>query len=292
MSNLEKKQVPFSEVINRQSMTKAINNAIKEPKAAKRFIGGIVSAVTNTPALQKCEPKTIVASALLGEALGLNPSPQLGHFYLVPFKNRKTGTTGAQFVLGYKGYLQLALRSGEYKHINVAEVKKGEFISYDPFTEKIELEAIKDSVKREQAETVGYYAFFEYKNGFEKCLYWDKQRMEVHADKYSSAFSLKVKHQIERGEIPEKDMWQYSSFWYKDFDGMAMKTMLRQLISKWGIMSIDLQDASVAESDSEQEVNRVYEPDVVEATFTESEEPDVVDVEEMEPVSLSDLTED
>ncbi len=94
---------------------------------------------------------------------------------------------------------------------------------------------------------MGYFAMFEYENGFRKTLYWSKKKMLAHAEKYSFAFyknggarSLEL---LEQGKIPEKDMWKYSSFWFKDFDGMALKTMLRQLISKWGIMSIDLQNA-------------------------------------------------
>ena len=94
---------------------------------------------------------------------------------------------------------------------------------------------------------MGYYAMFEYENGFRKALYWSKKKMLAHAEKYSQAFKRnggsKSLELLEQGKIPEKDMWKYSSFWFKDFDGMAMKTMLRQLISKWGIMSIDLQTA-------------------------------------------------
>ena len=94
---------------------------------------------------------------------------------------------------------------------------------------------------------MGYYAMFEYENGFRKTLYWSKKKMLAHAEKYSQAFrrngGAKSLELLEQGKIPEKDMWKYSSFWFKDFDGMAMKTMLRQLISKWGIMSIDLQTA-------------------------------------------------
>ena len=94
---------------------------------------------------------------------------------------------------------------------------------------------------------MGYYAMFEYENGFRKTMYWSKKKMLAHVEKYSQAFKrnggAKSLELLEQGKIPEKDMWKYSSFWFKDFDGMAMKTMLRQLISKWGIMSIDLQTA-------------------------------------------------
>ena len=86
-------------------------------------------------------------------------------------------------------------------------------------------------------------AYFEYLNGFTKQLYWTKEKMLKHADTYSKAFSKDAYEKLLEGKIPQKDMWKYSSFWYKDFDGMAFKTMLRQLISKWGIMSIDMQEA-------------------------------------------------
>lgn len=120
-------------------------------------------------------------------------------------------------------------------------------IRYDPLDEEIEVELIDDDVIREETPAMGYYAMFEYENGFRKTMYWSKKKMMAHAEKYSPAFSInggaKTLELLEQGKIPEKDLWKYSSFWFKDFDGMALKTMLRQLISKWGIMSIDLQKA-------------------------------------------------
>lgn len=224
----------------------AVKNQINKVVGGKngtRFVSSIVSAVQTTPALQECTNNSILNAALLGEALNLSPSPQLGQFYMVPFKNKKKGMVEAQFQLGYKGYIQLATRSGYYKKLNVLPVKEGELVSYDPLNEEIEVELIEDGILREETPTAGYYAMFEYENGFRKTMYWSKKKMQAHADKYSAAFDLKTAELIEAGKIPESEMWKYSSFWYKDFDGMAMKTMLRQLISKWGIMSIDLQNA-------------------------------------------------
>lgn len=224
----------------------AVKNQINKVVGGKngtRFVSSIVSAVQTTPALQECTNNSILNAALLGEALNLSPSPQLGQFYMVPFKNKKKGMVEAQFQLGYKGYIQLATRSGYYKKLNVLPIKEGELVSYDPLNEEIEVELIEDGILREEAPTAGYYAMFEYENGFRKTMYWSKKKMQAHADKYSAAFDLKTAELIEAGKIPESEMWKYSSFWYKDFDGMAMKTMLRQLISKWGIMSIDLQNA-------------------------------------------------
>ena len=230
-----------------QDAVKRQINSVVGGKNGTRFISSIVSAVQTTPALQECTNPSILSAALLGEALNLSPSPQLGQFYMVPYDNKKKGCKEAQFQLGYKGYVQLAIRSGYYKRLNVLAIKEGELIRYDPLDEEIEVSLIEDDIVREETPTAGYYAMFEYENGFKKTLYWSKRKMLAHAEKYSYAFAknggAKSLELLGQGKIPEKEMWKYSSFWFKDFDGMALKTMLRQLISKWGIMSIDLQTA-------------------------------------------------
>lgn len=230
-----------------QDAVKRQINSVVGGKNGTRFISSIVSAVQTTPALQECTNPSILSAALLGEALNLSPSPQLGQFYMVPFDNKKKGCKEAQFQLGYKGYVQLAIRSGCYKRLNVLAIKEGELIRYDPLDEEIEVSLIEDDIVREETPTAGYYAMFEYENGFKKTMYWTKRKMLAHAEKYSYAFAknggAKSLELLEEGKIPEKEMWKYSSFWFKDFDGMALKTMLRQLISKWGIMSIKLQTA-------------------------------------------------
>lgn len=236
----------LSVYLQNDAVKKQINQVVGG-KNGTRFISSIVSAVQSTPVLQECTSPSIVNAALLGEALNLSPSPQLGQFYMVPFDNKKKGCKEAQFQLGYKGYIQLAIRSGYYKKLNVLAIKEGELVRYDPLDEEVEVNLIDDDILREEAPTMGYFAMFEYENGFRKTLYWSKKKMLAHAEKYSFAFykngGAKSLELLEQGKIPEKDMWKYSSFWFKDFDGMALKTMLRQLISKWGIMSIDLQNA-------------------------------------------------
>jgi len=203
-------------------------NSVVGGKNGTRFMSSIVSAVQATPTLQECTNSSILSAALLGESLNLSPSPQLGQFYLVPYDNRSKGAKEAQFQLGYKGYIQLAIRSGQYKKLNVLAIKEKELVRFDPLNEEIEVNLIEDEYEREETKTIGYYAMFEYTNGFRKALYWSREKMAAHAKKYSPGY----KKDLEKGT-----QW---TFWAKDFDGMAYKTMLRQLISKWGIMSIDL----------------------------------------------------
>ena len=223
----------------------------------QRFITGVISAVNNNDSLKECTNQSILSGALLGESLKLSPSPQLGHYYLVPFNDKNKGKV-AQFQLGYKGYIQLAIRSGQYKKLNVLAVKEGELEFFDPLNEEIKISLMLDKWdEREEAKTIGYYAMFELTNGFKKAIYWSKKQMMAHADKFSAAFSAKATtvktrngektkvsfEDFEAGNYPPEDAWMYSSFWYKNFDEMAHKTMLRQLISKWGIMSIEMQNA-------------------------------------------------
>lgn len=227
MSNLVTNKPKFSVAIQSDTYKNLINQTLGDKDRASRFIASISSAVATNPSLQECDAGTILSGALLGESLNLSPSPQLGQYYLVPYYDSKRGCKVAQFQLGYKGYIQLAIRSGQYKKLNVLAIKKGELIKYDPLNEEIEVNLIDDEEERENAETIGYYAMFEYTNGFRKSLYWSKSKMEKHALKYSKGYSAHKGY----------------TFWETDFDGMAFKTMLRQLISKWGIMSIDMQQA-------------------------------------------------
>ncbi len=247
-NQMVQQKMPFSVAVNTPSMQKLIANALHDPARCARFTASIVSAVSVNQALQNCDRNTVISGALLGESLNLSPSPQLGQYYLVPFNNKKKGIQDAQFVLGYKGYVQLALRSGQYKSINVEIVKQGEYKGRDPMTGDPRFQFLEDDDEWERLPVIGYMASFEYLNGFRKVLYWSKEKMMNHADRYSATFSRKAYENLTAGNIPQGDMWKYSSFWYKDFDSMAKKTMLRQLISKWGIMSTDMQSAY--ESDS------------------------------------------
>ena len=156
-------------------------------------------------------------------------------------------------------------------------IKEGELISFDPLNEEIEVKLIEDEVKRENAETIGYYAFFEYMNGFRKAMYWSKAKMESHALKYSPGYAS------------DKKKGNSYTFWSKDFDGMAYKTMLRQLISKWGVMSIDMQTALDADY-------AVINEDGTKSYIETETEPDVIEMDVPEDVgnadTLEEITED
>ena len=239
MNQLQSKP-KFSLAIQSDKYKRLINNTLSDPKRAAKFIAAISSAVATNASLQQCDAGSILSGALLGEALNLSPSTQLGQYYLVPYDkkqyNQQTKTwevieSNAQFQLGYKGYIQLAIRSGQYKDIDVIEVREGEYKGRDRITGKHQFEFIEDEVERENKEIIGYMAYFEYLNGFYKNLYWSKEKMQKHALEYSQAYASDVKKNTNY------------SFWSKDFNGMAFKTMLRQLISKWGVMSIDMQEA-------------------------------------------------
>lgn len=212
----------FSAFLATDAMKKKINEMVGG-KEGQQFVTAIILAVSTNPQLAECDNASIVSAALLGQALKLSPSPQLGQYYMVPFNDNKRGCKVAQFQLGYKGYIQLAIRSGQYKKINVVAIKEGELINYDPLNEEIKVNLIEDDSIRENTKTIGYYAMFEDLRGFRKTMYWSREKMEAHALKYSMGYRAKKGY----------------TFWEKDFDGMAYKTMLRQLISKWGVMSIE-----------------------------------------------------
>lgn len=316
------KQKPkFSVAITTKGYQSLINNTLGDPERAKRFTAAITSAVAVNPALQDCDAGTILAGALLGESLNLSPSPQLGQYYLVPFECKLKGPDGktlwildengnhvkdasgkwlaasekkAQFVLGYKGYIQMALRSGQYADLDVLEIKEGEYLGKDPNTGKPRFHFVEDDDARDELSVIGYMAYFEYLNGFRKTIYWTKKKMSKHADTYSPAYSYEAHQKLLNNEVEPKDMWKYSSFWYKNFDEMAKKTLLRQLISRWGIMSAELQqaftqDASFASIGADNEI--VSLPEDKQPVMLPEEQQPVIQPEAMNVVENVNLDE-
>jgi len=304
--DLSRKQTPvpqrdkptFAELVRAKVSTVLVG------KKGDDFVTSLVSLMNQDPNLKGCTPMSLISSALQAQSMNLSLNRSLGQAWIVPFKDKKiteicpeTGKpyTMATFQIGYKGYLQLAIRSGQYRKINVLAIKEGELRQYDPLNEELVVDLIQDDTEREATPTIGYYAMFEYMNGFRKTMYWSKAKMASHADRYSPAFSLhatsgkypKVSYaDYEAGNVKEKDLWLYSSFWYKDFDGMAYKTMLRQILSKWGVMSVEMQKAF--EADMRVINENGIAGDIVDADYSEgSSIQDVVDASEPETIEVS-----
>ncbi len=217
-------------------------------KKAHRFISSILSVANNNALLQKAEPQSVLNAAVIAATLDLPINNSLGMAYIVPFNDNKNHTCLAQFQLGYKGIVQLAIRSGQYHKINVTEVYEGEIKSENKFTGEYEFgEKTSDKV-------VGYMAYFRLTSGFEKYLYMSKEQCEAHGKKYSQTYK--------RG----------FGLWKDAFDEMSKKTVLKQLLSKFGVMSIDIQraqtfDQSVVKSD-------LIKTDVDEAEVTYADIPE------------------
>lgn len=203
-------------------------------KKAPGFISSILSVANSNTLLQKADPKTVMNSAVIAATLDLPINPNLGFAYIVPFGGQ------AQFQLGYKGFVQLAMRSGQYKTINCREVYEGEIVSENKFTGDYEFgQATSDKV-------VGYMAYFKLLNGFEKYLYMSREELEKHGKKYSQTYK--------RG----------GGLWSTDFESMARKTCLKQLLSKYGILSIEMQRAQTFDQ-------AVVKNDLIEENVDEAE---------------------
>ena len=202
-------------------------------KRAPQFISSLVSLVNATPQLQQAiyeAPMTVIQSALKAATYDLPIDPTLGYAYIVPFRNSKADggpKMEGTFILGYKGMHQLAMRTGAYKTINVMDVRQGELKHYNRLTEEIELEFIEDEDEREAAPVVGYVGYFRLVNGTEKTIYMTKKQIETHEKKHR------------KGQYQGKG-------WREDWDAMARKTVYRQLIGKWGLMSIDYRTADAS----------------------------------------------
>jgi recombination protein RecT len=251
-------QPKLSEEIVKPSYQKRIEAAFKDENRRASFTASIVSAVAANPELSKCTPHTLFSNAMLGESLNLSPSPQLGQYYFVPFPKKVKDENGiataeyydAQFIMGYKGYIQLATRSGLFKKFLASEIKEGEIVRIDPIFEEYEFKAIDDFDLRETLPTVGYFASFELMNGFTKRLYWSASKLIGHCDKFSPGFNKDVHYKLQNGEIAKKDEWKYSGVWYKNFESMALKTMIRQII-KWCPLSLEINMQKAYEMDGQ-----------------------------------------
>ena len=198
-----------------------------------QFMGSIISMVNEDPYLKEAffnAPMTVLQSAMKAASYNLPIDKSLGFAYVVPFWNSKTGKREAQFILGYRGMIQLANRTGAYERLNVVDVRQGELKRFDRLTEDVDIEWIADETEREKLPVVGYLGYFRLVNGYEKKIYMSVGQIDAHEKKFR------------KGKAGSKR----PAIWEDNYDGMACKTVLRRLIGKWGLMSIDYQKADTA----------------------------------------------
>ena len=200
-----------------------LKSVLKEKSAS--FMNNMVALVANNRALQPCKPASIMYVGLKATALGLPLDQNLGFAYAIPYKDNKAGETVAQFQMGYKGFIQLALRTGQFSTINATDIREGEISSINRLTGEITFTDVPDRAGR---KIVGYAAFFRLTNGFRKTLYMSVEEITEHAKRYSQTF---------KSEYTRK-----SSKWTTDFDAMATKTVLKLLLSKYAPLSVEMQE--------------------------------------------------
>ncbi|MBT2661918.1 recombinase RecT [Bacillus sp. ISL-45] len=241
-------------LLNTPTMQKKFDQVLA--KKAPQFMASILNLYNGDPNLQAAEPMSIVSSAMVAATLDLPVDKNLGYAWIVPFYDTKKGGKFAQFQLGYKGYIQLALRTGQYKSINVIEVREGELVKWNRLTEEIDLDL--DSATSEKV--IGYCGYFKLVNGFEKTVYWTRDQVEVHRIKHN-----KMKN--------KKDL---NNVWRSDYDAMAMKTVLRNMLGKWGILSIEMQKAMTEDENSERELKDIT--DEAEEVEASEPNPDIIDI--------------
>lgn len=250
-------QLGLKNLLNTPTMQKKFEQVLD--KKAPQFMASILNLYNGDTNLQSAEPMSIVSSAMVAASLDLPVDKNLGYAWIVPFYDSKKGHKAAQFQLGYKGYIQLALRTGQYKSINVIEVREGELVKWNRLTEEIELDL--DAASSDKV--IGYCGYFKLVNGFEKTVYWTRDQIEAHRIKFNKA----------------KDKKSLNNVWKSDYDAMAMKTVLRNMLGKWGILSIEMQKA-MSEDESEREMkditdeaNEVQEPEIIDVQADEVPEP-------------------
>lgn len=220
VANKNQKPATLQSMVTSAGIRERFNDVLG--KKAPAFISSLISVANNSDMLAKADPTTVITAGIMAATLDLPINQNLGFAYIVPFYNGKKRITEAQFQMGYKGYVQLAMRTGQYKTINASEIYEGEIKSRNRLTGEFELG------ERTSDKVVGYIAYFRLVNGFEKYLYMTKEEVEAHAKKYSQTYKKGF------------------GLWSTDFDSMAIKTVLKRLLSKYGILSVEMHNMATA----------------------------------------------
>jgi len=221
----ENKQVTTKDLFSQKSIQDRFEKLLG--KKAPGFISSVLQIANSSDFMSKVDPLSLLNASATAACLDLPINPNLGFAWIVPYKDKKSGKVLAQFQIGWKGYVQLGLRTGQYQRINVTEVYENQFKSFNQLTEELNADF---SIEGE-GEIVGYAAYFRLINGMEKLCYWSKEKVTKHAKKYSQAYNGTFS--------PWSDKEQ--------FHAMACKTVLKNTISKWGIMTVEMQTAQLAD---------------------------------------------
>jgi len=243
-------------VVNSASVQQQFRNALQEN--APLFTASLIDLYASDTYLQRCDPSLVIMEALKAATLKLPINKQLGFAWIVPYK--KGDKQIPQFQIGYRGYLQLAMRSGQYRYINAGPVYEGELVSTDKLTGAIDLSGPKKS-----NTIIGYFAYLETNNGFKKTVFGTTEEVEAHAKRYSKSFHYK------------------ESAWKTAFHEMCVKTMIRQLFSKYGLMSVEIIQALTSDYDDRTDEGKLQDQ-------IENSGSDIIDIpdehEEKEPVKV------
>ena len=234
-------QVTLKSMINDERTKNKFKEMLGNKAAG--FLTSLMNTTNGNTQLQQADPNSILKAGAIAATLDLPIDPNLGFAYIVPYNNK--GKNEAQFQMGYKGFVQLAIRTGQYKRINVTELYEGQFESYDPITDELKY----NLDNRLSDEITHYVAYFQTINGFEKYNVMSKEEIENHAKKFSKTYSYK------------------GSSWQTNFNTMAKKTVLKLLLSKFGILSIEMQTAQKAD----QAVIREFDKNNIEVEYVDNE---------------------
>jgi recombination protein RecT len=260
----------LKQVIQSPTVQEQFRNALGENSGM--FVASLIDLYASDTYLQKCEPGKVVMEALKAATLKLPINKSLGFAYVIPYKN-KAGQQEPQFQMGYKGLIQLAMRTGQYRYINADKVLEGELKRHDKMTGEIELGEPTGS------KVIGYFAMIETVNGFRKVIFWTRDQVEAHAKRFSKAYN------------------STHSPWKTDFDAMALKTLLKSLLGKYGIMSIEMANAFSKDSDADEDpqaeidANANQEPLDIEPEKDEGDTPNAEFTEDPPPITPEEAAE-
>ena len=264
----------FQAVMNNSYYQTLLQNTLKENKGT--FTTSLMELATSDEQLLQCAPNALMAEALKAASLHLPLNKQLGQCYILPFKNH--GVMTPTLVVGTKGYLQLAMRTGKYETINSDVVYEGELKGYDKVTGNLDLSGVRTS-----NVPIGYFAYMKMKNGFSKLLYMSLDEVCLYAKQYSP--TVKFSEKATPATLKELALKQAASGvsdgvgWYSNFESMALKTVLRRLLSKWGELSIEnndilnIDEAPSAEQQRDEEFAEAKEVIEVDAETGEIKQP-------------------